>query len=197
MNIETNQIYRKLFSWKYAMKHWPDVSQPLSLLFLCVIVWTLIRILLPEYTVIHAVPMRMAILFVGAQICGVLLRLMQLPEMLGMLGFGVFFTNMGWGDFTPYQSLESFFRYGQTPAYTDSIQRNLLFHFRSKFSKSDLALVNIMLLAGLGIELKAFIAQWSAVGRLTIIPTIGEVAVITLIAKWMFDFPWLWGILLG
>lgn len=100
------------------MKHWPDVSQPLSLLFLCVIVWTLFRILLPEYTAIHAVPMRMAILFVGAQICGVVLRAMQLPEMLGMLGFGVFFTNMGWGDFTPYQSLESFFRYGRTHAYT-------------------------------------------------------------------------------
>lgn len=92
------------------MKHWPVASQPLALLFLCLIVWTLCRILLPDSTTIESVPMRMAILFIGAQICGVVLRLLQLPEMLGMLGFGVFITNMGWGDFTPYQPLESFFR---------------------------------------------------------------------------------------
>lgn len=92
------------------MKHWPDASQPLALLFLSVIIWTLCRLLLSEYTTIDSAPIRMAILFIGAQICGVILRLLHLPEMLGMLGFGVFFTNMGWGDFTPYQSLESIFR---------------------------------------------------------------------------------------
>lgn len=103
-------IMRFSFSWKYVKKHWPVASQPLALLFLCFILWILCRILLPKYTTIASAPMRMAILFVGAQICGVILRLLQWPEMLGMLGFGVLFTNMGWGDFTPYQPLESIFR---------------------------------------------------------------------------------------
>lgn len=62
---------------------------------------------------------------------------------------------------------------------------------------SDLALVNIMLLAGLGINLKVFVSQLGAVGCLTIIPTVGEVTIITLIANWLFEMSWLWGLLLG
>lgn len=65
------------------------------------------------------------------------------------------------------------------------------------YISSDLALVNIMLLAGLGIDLKAFVSQLGAVGRLTIIPTIGEVTIITFIAKWAVGMSWLWGLLLG
>lgn len=65
------------------------------------------------------------------------------------------------------------------------------------YISSDLALVNIMLLAGLGIDLKAFVSQLGAVGRLAIIPTIGEVTIITLIAKWAVGMSWLWGLLLG
>lgn len=91
-------------------KHWPEVSQPLTLLLMCVIVWMLCYVLMPKYSTVQSVPMRMAILFIGAQICGVMLRSLKMPEMLGMLGFGIFFTNMGWGDFTPYQPLESIFR---------------------------------------------------------------------------------------
>lgn len=60
-----------------------------------------------------------------------------------------------------------------------------------------MALVNIMLLAGLGIDLKGFVSQLGVVGRLTIFPTIGEVIIITLIAKWALGMPWLWGLLLG
>lgn len=54
-----------------------------------------------------------------------------------------------------------------------------------------------MLLAGLGINLKAFVSQLGAIGRLTILPTVGEVVIITLIAKWVLAMTWLWGLLLG
>lgn len=54
-----------------------------------------------------------------------------------------------------------------------------------------------MLLAGLGIDLKAFVSQLGAVTRLSIIPTVGEVITITLIAKWTLQMTWLWGLLLG
>lgn len=62
---------------------------------------------------------------------------------------------------------------------------------------SDVALVNIMLLAGLNIELAALVQHSSVVLRLSILPTVAEVLVITLIAKWTLDMSWMWGILLG
>lgn len=54
--------------------------------------------------------MRMAVLFIGAQIFGDIFKMIKLPEMLGMLGFGVIFTNMGFGNFTGYNVLEIFLR---------------------------------------------------------------------------------------
>lgn len=54
-----------------------------------------------------------------------------------------------------------------------------------------------MLLAGLGMDLKALNKYLSAVLRLTIIPTIFEVAVIAVIAFFTLAMPWKWGLLLG
>lgn len=69
------------------------------------------RILFPEYTVPDSVPLRMILLFIGAQIWGICLKLLNLPEMLGMISFGIFFTNMGWDNFEGYGELETFLRY--------------------------------------------------------------------------------------
>lgn len=54
--------------------------------------------------------MRMTVLFIGAQIFGIIFKMIKLPEMLGMLIFGVLFTNMGFGDFTGYNNLEILLR---------------------------------------------------------------------------------------
>lgn len=92
------------------MKKWSVISQPIALLFLFLLLWTLGRVLFPSYTTIDAVLMRMIFLFIGAQMCGVVLKLLQMPEMLGMLGFGVFYTNVGWAKFDGYSELETFLR---------------------------------------------------------------------------------------
>lgn len=81
--------------------------------------------------------------------------------------------------------------------YNLQLQLQLLPILKWNFTSSDLALVNIMLLAGLGIDLKAFVSKLGAVTRLSIIPTVGEVITITLIAKWALGMTWLWGLLLG
>lgn len=52
----------------------------------------------------------MAILFIGGQALGILLKLLQWPEMLGMIGFGMLFANMGCTNFDGYLQLEAFFR---------------------------------------------------------------------------------------
>lgn len=93
------------------MKHWPVASQPLALFVIAILIWTMCRIELPQYTTAQAVPVRMVILFIGAQFCGVILRSIKMPEMLGMLGFGMFFANMGWANFDGYNEFETILRY--------------------------------------------------------------------------------------
>lgn len=61
----------------------------------------------------------------------------------------------------------------------------------------EMALVNIMLLAGLGLDFEALKKLFGMVMRLTLIPTIAETAIITILAYFLMNMPWLWGILLG
>lgn len=70
---------------------------------------------MPDYAVPHTVIMRIAFLFVGAQISGILVTFLKLPDMLGMLFFGVLYTNVGLADFSGYQKLEAFLRYRSHP----------------------------------------------------------------------------------
>lgn len=60
-----------------------------------------------------------------------------------------------------------------------------------------MALVNIMLLAGLGLELNSLRQLFGMVLRLTVVPTFVETAAIALLGHWLLDMPWLWGLLLG
>lgn len=62
---------------------------------------------------------------------------------------------------------------------------------------SEMALVNIMLLAGLGLDVEALKKLLGVVMRLTLIPTIAETAVIAVLAYFLMNMPWLWGTLMG
>ncbi|XP_037956938.1 sodium/hydrogen exchanger 9B1-like isoform X1 [Teleopsis dalmanni] len=157
--------------WQYLVRHWPVSSQPLALLGIFVLLWTIADIYLPEYAKASSVIMRIVLLFVGAQITGILVTFLRLPDMLGMLFFGVVYTNVGLADFSGYQKFEAILR--------------------------ECALINIMLLAGLGLDGNAFKKLWFMILRLTLVPTIAEVTVISVMARLLLDMPWLWGILLG
>lgn len=52
----------------------------------------------------------MMLLFVGAQLCGILITFVNLPEMLGMIGFGIIYANVGWANFEGLSALETFLR---------------------------------------------------------------------------------------
>lgn len=60
-----------------------------------------------------------------------------------------------------------------------------------------MALINIMLLAGLGLDANAFRKLWFMITRLTLVPTIAEVSIIAVLAYFLLHMPWVWGILLG
>lgn len=113
MKMKLINFFRVLFcfsSWQNLVKNWPKISQPIGLLAIGIILLVLGHILLPNYVSIRSVPMRMFCLFVGAQICGTILRIVQWPEMLGMLGFGIIYGNVGFAHFDGFNEFEIFFR---------------------------------------------------------------------------------------
>lgn len=58
-------------------------------------------------------------------------------------------------------------------------------------------MVNIMLLAGCGLDLVALKEHIGIITRLTLIPTIIEVGSITFLAKVLLDVPVIWGVVMG
>lgn len=57
--------------------------------------------------------------------------------------------------------------------------------------------MNILLPAGLGLDPHALKRMSWLVLLLCVVPPATEVAVVTVISKFLLDIPWLWGILLG
>ncbi|XP_059218375.1 sodium/hydrogen exchanger 9B2 [Stomoxys calcitrans] len=157
--------------WQYLVRNYPVSSQPLAILLIFIGLWTLGYFLMPQYAGPNTVIMRIVLLFVGAQTAGILVTFINLPDMLGMLFFGVLYANVGLADFTGYAKFEGFLR--------------------------EMALINIMLLAGLGLDANAFKKLWFMITRLTLVPTIAEVSVIAALAYLLLNMSWLWGILLG
>ncbi|KAM7364323.1 na[+]/H[+] hydrogen antiporter 2 isoform 1-T4 [Cochliomyia hominivorax] len=168
---DENATYKGPKIWLHLEKHYPVISQPLAILVIFIALWAIGYVIMPDYAVPHTAIMRLILLIVGAQIAGILVTFIKLPDMLGMLFFGVLYTNVGLADFSGYERLEAFLR--------------------------EMALINIMLLAGLGLDARAFKKLWFMILRLTLIPTIAEVAIITILAHFLLNMSWLWGILLG
>ncbi|ETN59730.1 hypothetical protein AND_008669 [Anopheles darlingi] len=154
-------------------RNWPIVSQPLALLTIFALLWAIAAAILPpELSHPSGGLLRLLFLFVGAQTCGVLVvSLTGLPDMLGMLFWGVLYANVGWADFSGYGRVEVFLR--------------------------EMALVNIMLLAGLGLDYRALRSLFRFIMQLTVVPTVAEVMTVTILARYLLALPWLWGVLLG
>ncbi|EDW28191.1 GL27363 [Drosophila persimilis] len=157
--------------WRHLVLHWSLISEHVALLVIFLGLWAMAWILLREFSAPQTVIMRIAFLFVGAQLSGILVTFVHLPDMLGMLFFGVLYANLGLANFEGYQGFELFLR--------------------------EMALINIMLLAGLGLDGEAFKRLWLMILRLTLLPTIAEVAAIAGLAYLTLSMPWLWGITLG
>lgn len=86
------------------------MSEHIALLMIFLALWTLALALLPQYATPETVIMRIILLFVGAQISGILVTFIHLPDMLGMLFFGVLYTNIGLANFEGYERFELFLR---------------------------------------------------------------------------------------
>lgn len=98
------------YRWKRLEKNWKTVSQPIAVLFIFLILWAMIYASYPLQAEPTSVIMRLAFLFVGAHMFGLIVQIISLPDMIGMLAWGVLFANLGIGKFEGYQDLEAFLR---------------------------------------------------------------------------------------
>lgn len=88
------------------------ISQILAILVIVLFVWSVAMSILPNYTQPESPLMRMIFLFVGAKLFGIFVAFFGIPDLLGMMFWGVFFRNIGIGDFEGYAEAESFLRSG-------------------------------------------------------------------------------------
>lgn len=65
------------------------------------------------------------------------------------------------------------------------------------FCCREMALINIMLLAGLGLDLEPLKKLFRIIMQLVLLPTIAEVGVLTVLSHYLLNLPWMWGVLLG
>ncbi|KAK5644275.1 hypothetical protein RI129_008120 [Pyrocoelia pectoralis] len=152
---------------------WSDYSGILSLFLLFFLLWAIAySIFGNEYVGVNSVILRLAVLFISAKLAGCLLGLIKIPPMIGMLLIGVLLRNVGFievvGEYTKFTSV-----------------------------LRQLALVNILLPAGLGLDANALRQMGGMIVNLAIIPVAIEVAGIAVLTYITLDFPWLWGFLLG
>lgn len=102
---------RRWASWKFLVRQWPHrISETLAVYAILLLGWALAYTQFPEYCAPDDVLGRMFFLFAGGQLCGYAVQAVGVPDMLGMIGWGVLFANVGLADFAGYERLEATFR---------------------------------------------------------------------------------------
>ncbi|KAK9687709.1 Sodium/hydrogen exchanger family [Popillia japonica] len=147
-------------------------SNTLTLVLLLLCCWAIGYALFGEVVGIHSQMFSLVVLFITAKIAGYLTSLLKLPPMVGMLLMGVLLRNVG------FLNIDGNYR-----KFTAVLRQ--------------LALVNIMLPAGLGLDSAALKKMIWMILNLAIVPVAAEVIGITVASYLLLGFPWLWGILLG
>lgn len=111
-------------------------------------------------------------LFISAKIVGYIFGQARLPPMIGMLLMGVLLRNVNFLEISGgYRKFAAVLR--------------------------QLALVNIMLPAGLGLDPKALKKLTGMILNLSIVPVAAEVGALTLTGYYLLDLPLIWSALLG
>lgn len=93
------------------MRSWPHrISEPLGVFIAVILGCAIGYTFFPEHLTPDSVLMRMIGLFVGSQLCGYAVQSVGVPDMLGMIGCGILYANVGLADFAGYGVLEATLR---------------------------------------------------------------------------------------
>lgn len=190
-------------SYRYLEKSWPSASQYLALLGIGILIWA-IGILIfgvPKGKLYDIVYTRMAILFIGGEVCGILLKLFKLPDIIGMIGFGMFYQYLGQANFDGYENLEKFIKY-EIDLFIQifAVDKSNFRRFDLKFSNytfRDVALVNVLLVTGMLMEFNALVEKFWVALRLSIVTTMGETLIIAGMSMLVLKMPFIWSFMLG
>ncbi|XP_025833368.1 sodium/hydrogen exchanger 9B2-like isoform X2 [Agrilus planipennis] len=158
---------------KIICPKWHTTSNLFALVLLILLVWAISCSLFElEYVGPSSQLFKLIVLFICAKISGCIVSLFGLPPMVGMLLMGVLFRNVEYLEvIPPYTTFTSVLR--------------------------QLALVNILLPAGLGLDPKALLSKGLMIVNLALVPVGVEIIGVTVASYFLLNLPWLWGLLLG
>ncbi|KAK4887313.1 hypothetical protein RN001_003584 [Aquatica leii] len=170
-NAKSTEVLRNKTS--NIIPKWSNVSGIVSLFLLYLVVWAIAYSLFGnDYVGINSTLFRLSILFITAKLAGWIFSLVKLPPMIGMLLMGVLLRNVGFIHVT-----------GGYSRFTSILRQ--------------IALVNILLPAGLGLDAQALKKMGFMVLNLAVVPVAVEIVGVAVLSYFTLDFPWLWGFLLG
>ncbi|GJQ80798.1 hypothetical protein Trydic_g9389 [Trypoxylus dichotomus] len=168
----TQTSIREKSCTKRCQRFMKSQSNTVTLFLLLLCCWGIGYALFGEAVGVKSQMFALVVLFITAKIAGYLTSLVKLPPMVGMLLMGVLLRNIG------FLEIEGDYR-----KFTTVLRQ--------------LALVNIMLPAGIGLDASALKKMIWTILNLAVVPVAAEVIGIAVAAHFLLGFPWLWGVLVG
>lgn len=92
-------------------RNWPETSECLALLMILLYLWAIAFLKFPADKVgVNSPLIRLCCLFIGSKILGVLVSLVGVPDLIGMMAFGVIYNVVGLSDFRGHEDSQAFLR---------------------------------------------------------------------------------------
>ncbi|KAF5304586.1 hypothetical protein FQA39_LY09637 [Lamprigera yunnana] len=152
---------------------WSKHSDLACLFLLYFVLWAIAYSLFGnEHVGVNSTFFRLTVMFVFAKVTGGVFALIKLPSMIGMLLVGILLRNVGF-------------------IYIEGGYTTLTSVLRK------IAVVNILLPAGLGLDAQALKKMGWMVLNLAIVPVAIEVIGVMVLSHFTLNLPWLWGSLFG
>ncbi|XP_055544236.1 sodium/hydrogen exchanger 9B2 isoform X5 [Wyeomyia smithii] len=144
----------------------------ISIVFIGLLLWVTAYVIIGDTAAPGGQLFQVVVLTVAANFGGFLISLATLPRLIGMLMVGLLFQNVGWvnidGEFTKVTAI-----------------------------LRKMALVIILIRAGLEMDPSAFKKIYVTILKLGLIPWIVEFVLIGVMTHFFLDLPWMWSFMLG
>ncbi|RXG52054.1 Mitochondrial sodium/hydrogen exchanger 9B2, partial [Armadillidium vulgare] len=162
---------REVTKWKHFKN---EVGRFLTYLLLFILFWGSLVYIVHDMALPGGTIFSLLILIVTAQLGGMLVAKIHLPPLLGMLLVGILF---------------------RSAPFIDTIGKSISTEWSS--SLRSMALVVILIRAGLGLDPVALKKLSYVVLRLAVCPCLVETTTVAVVSHLLLDFPWKWAFLLG
>ncbi|KAK9730825.1 Sodium/hydrogen exchanger family [Popillia japonica] len=153
-----------------------DKSDVIALILILLFCWAITYSILGDRVGLGSQTVSLIILFLASKIAGYLISLLKITPMAAMVVMGVLFKNIGF-------------------IQLDSNFTQFIAILRVVYCQ--LAIMNIMLPTGLGLDFSSVKKMIWMVLNLAALPVLAEAVGIILFSHFLLELPWIWAILLG